>query len=61
MAFSFCQVPVVYQAAEKENITITFADGQQESLAGNSLNEQYSRQIFERTGKITRIDVNVVL
>jgi len=58
MAFTFCQVPVIVQrAVSGHSLSIVFADGSTQSLDGVELPPELSREIFERTGRITRIEV----
>jgi len=60
IGFTFCQVPVVYLLTESEtSITITFNDGQTTTLEDDSLSLDTSRLIFDRTGRVTRIDVSI--
>jgi hypothetical protein len=59
LAFTYCQVPVVYQLTIKPALTIKFADGsyhQQEALI---LDLPISRAIFERTTRVKSITVGI--
>lgn len=57
LAYSLCQTPVIVQAAGKAEIVIHFADGSQQSLAGNRLDEKNSQHIFLRDGVIQRLAI----
>jgi hypothetical protein len=57
LAFTYCQVPVVYHLAERHRIALTGADGRDRALDGDTLDPEASASVFERTGRIRRIDV----
>jgi hypothetical protein len=60
LAFTVCQVPVVYQLSDAIfSIVVTFTDGRRDSLQQDHLSAESSHQLFERTGHIIRIDVFV--
>ena len=59
LAFTYCQVPVVYQLTEKPLLKIAFADGRRQHRVAPILDEKNSRGIFERTGTIKSIVVGV--
>jgi len=58
LAFTFCQVPVLYSASNEDKISVTFADGKQISIAGHTIGREISSGIFQRTGEIARIEVS---
>lgn len=57
LAFTFCQVPVVCSKNGAQRIELTFADGSTRVIPGLALDETASRDIFKRTGKISRAQV----
>ncbi len=57
LAFTFCQVPVVYSFADMQQIAITYSNGLVDIYDGNTLYEDFSQQIFERNGQIKLIEV----
>ncbi len=59
LAFTYCQVPVVYQLADKTQLEITLSDDSIKKSETLNLDEATSQQLFERTGKITKITVQV--
>ncbi|MFN0149383.1 MAG: hypothetical protein ACKVU1_01560 [bacterium] len=60
LAFSFCQVPVVYELTQEAIcIRVTRDGGSSTIRAGAALDEQESRSVFDREGRISRIDVGV--
>ena len=57
LAFTFCQVPVVYIISKEEKIILTKNDGSEEEIEGLVLNEALSKMIFQRDGNISKIKV----
>jgi hypothetical protein len=57
LAFTYCQVPVVYRISDQFRIILHQMNGKTIQLNGHSLNTDYSSSIFKRTGVIERIDV----
>ncbi|MBN1951772.1 MAG: hypothetical protein JW801_11250 [Bacteroidales bacterium] len=56
LAFTYCQVPVVYHRDRSGDTLLTYRDGKVEKT-GKSLTWEQSEQIFRRTGEISSIDV----
>jgi hypothetical protein len=61
LAFTYCQVPVIYQLAPKPFLTIGFADGRKQRQEVLWLDQENSRAIFERADIIKSIAVGVHL
>jgi hypothetical protein len=60
MAFTFCQVPVVYERAEREAwVRAVLRDGSESLIEGDTLSREFSREVFGRTGRVERIHVGV--
>ncbi len=60
LAFTFCQVPVIYDAAGTQiGIQVDFNDGSSRELPGNSLDAEISADIFSRRGRVIRITVEI--
>ena len=59
LAFTYCQVPVIYRLATNASLTVSLAQGKQWRQQSPVLEEQISRAIFQRTGEITAITVEV--
>ncbi|MEO2049406.1 MAG: hypothetical protein ABGX16_22850 [Pirellulales bacterium] len=58
LAFTVCQVPVVYHLSDAPfSIVVTFTDGKRELLLQDYLSAESSRLVFERTGQIVRLEV----
>ena len=61
LAFTWCQVPVVYRLMETDapTLTLTFEYGMTEKLPALSLPESVSAELFLRSGHIRQIDVSL--
>ena len=60
LAFTFCQVPVVYEVVDGEGWTrLTLSDGSTSERASMCLDHDESRAVFDRMGRVVRIDVGV--
>jgi hypothetical protein len=56
LAFTLCQVPIVYHAGGPPRLAVTAADGSVRSTPGDTLDAETSAELFERTGRIARVD-----
>ncbi len=61
MGFTLCQVPVVLHRDGTASIVVTRGDAQGDRVEGLSLDGADSAAIFERTGRISRLDVSLGL
>jgi hypothetical protein len=61
LAFTFCQVPVVYSISKQNKICIFHSNGKQQEIKGATIKRELSSQIFERNPDIKKITVEVVL
>ncbi len=61
LAFTHCQVPVVYQRGTEAQIVVHYQDGRAETVGGSTLDVETTRAIFERTGKVQKLDVSVTI
>lgn len=59
LAFTYCQVPVIYEIAGQNQLLVQHQNGEQTLLDGLSLNQAMSQQLFERTGEIELIRVHL--
>jgi hypothetical protein len=60
LAFTFCQVPVVYRLTDGDaHAELTGHDGTTRVFEGAFLDVASSREVFERRGRVARIDVAV--
>jgi hypothetical protein len=56
LAFTLCQVPVVYRIAPENKIEITRRDGT-ETVSSHTLGREASRAVFRRTGEVVKLTV----
>jgi hypothetical protein len=60
LAFTFCQVPIIYEAVSAPpRLIITRADGAEKIVAGNRLGREESQAVFNRTGEIRGIRAEI--
>ncbi len=59
LAFTYCQVPFIYQLADMESLNIYFTDGSQSEFNELSLTKELSSKLMNRTGEIERIEVSI--
>jgi hypothetical protein len=57
LAFTVCQVPVVYKKASKNSLELYFKNGTKETYDTLELDDTQSRKIFNRTGEISNVAV----
>ena len=57
LAFTFCQVPIVYKISESNKIVLRLKDDQEIVFPSLKLNPAMSKEIFDRTGTIDSIKV----
>ena len=57
LAFTCCQVPVIYIISDENKIVITRSDNTEEEFKGLHLNSDLSSKIFQRNGSISKIKV----
>ena len=57
LCFTYCQVPIVYQLADKNRIEVFYANGTSSSFETTSLDVVTSQQVFGRSGEISRMVV----
>jgi hypothetical protein len=61
LAFTYCQVPVVYRLDHQNSLTVVRRDRAQQTYPATTLDLESSREVWARTGVIERIQVNLVL
>ena len=60
LAFTICQVPIVYKKASGSSTSVEFFDGPTKMFDANTLDIETTKHVFERTHKIKQITVFVV-
>ncbi|WP_298224875.1 hypothetical protein [Flavobacterium sp.] len=59
MAFTVCQVPVIYKIATENQLELQYSNGSQEVYNTTELDAEKSKKIFLRTGAISQIKVSL--
>lgn len=59
LAFTYCQVPVVYHIADEDSIEVEYTDGETKKVKGLSLDSDISESVFTRNAKIECVRVNI--
>lgn len=59
LAFTICQIPVVYKIADERKLVITKADGSTETINGLTVDAEISNKIFNRTAEVEKIEVQI--
>jgi hypothetical protein len=57
LAFTYCQVPIVYEQSDYDALVLTLQDGSEESHSSLVLPSDVSKEIFARSGKIVSVKV----
>ena len=60
LAFTYCQVPVIYKKASNFAIKVFLTDGSILSTQGKSLDIETSQMLFDRGGKVDKLEVSVI-
>jgi len=59
LAFTYCQIPIIYQIGDVERLEIMDNQGNVSDMNVLSLSNRHSREVFERSGKISQIKVYI--
>jgi hypothetical protein len=59
LAYTFCQIPIVYICSEDDRVHIVYSSGRQRLIAGHRLDAETSGHVFRRDGHIGRITVYI--
>jgi hypothetical protein len=59
LAYTFCQVPIVYTAGDEPKVTVRHADGHVHETAGHDLGPEIGQHILRRDGYIKQLTVAV--
>ena len=57
LAYTFCQVPIVYIDSDEGKILVHYADGRLQEVSGGDLDSEASNHIFGRDGHIRQLSV----
>jgi len=61
LVFTCCSVPVLYRLANEARVYVYLTDDTERVFEGSELDHELSTALFHRTGRIQRIEVDVVL
>jgi hypothetical protein len=61
LAFTICQIPVIYTSGDTAALDVTYSDGRSEGIVGSNLDEATSRHILARDGAVRLVRATVVL
>ncbi len=59
LAFTYCQVLVVYKLSNQEKIVVLFTDGTEKVMNTNALDQTISDAMFNRLGVVKQVIVNI--
>ena len=59
LAFTYCQVPIIYHISDKDHIEIIFKDGTSSKIDALVIDLKTSEKIFKRTGDIFQINAYI--
>ncbi|MCI4648705.1 MAG: hypothetical protein MRY85_10840, partial [Phaeodactylibacter sp.] len=59
LAFTICQVPVLYQLRDAAGIMVVGSDGTVHTSEETALSPDLSKEVFERSGRVARIVVSL--
>ncbi|WP_299887202.1 hypothetical protein [uncultured Lacinutrix sp.] len=59
LAFTYCQVPIIYQMSGVEGLIVVHTNGNTTKYNDTRLNSNISKEIFKRSGSIEMIIVNI--
>jgi len=59
LAFTYCQVPIIYQISDHDKIVVCKDDGVQSIISNLELDIENSQEIFNRTGRVEEIRVSI--
>ncbi|WP_179344215.1 hypothetical protein [Winogradskyella ursingii] len=59
LCFTYCQVPIVYKQSDKDKVSIVFSDESIKEFKGLEIDRETSIKLFDRTGEINHINVEL--
>ena len=59
LGFTYCQVPIIYKSGKSSSMTVQFDDGSTGTSKQLMLDQEDSKEVFKRTGKIVSIEVTL--
>ncbi len=59
LAFTFCQVPIIYKLASNKQLQLFYKNGTTHTISSLELDKNLSQKIFKRTGEITQVEISI--
>jgi hypothetical protein len=59
LAFTVCQVPIIYKISDKNQVEVKFKNGKTETFSTLTLSYEMSQKIFQRIGEIIEVTVSI--
>jgi len=59
LAFTYCQVPVVYQIAAQESLVVHYTNGEKTTQDSLTLSKTDSEKVFQRNGEVSSVWVSM--
>ncbi len=59
VSFTLCEVPIEYKIGDSNIVTVNFKDGSIEKLPGLSLSKELSKYMFDKTGSLESVAVQL--
>ena len=59
LAFTYCQIPIVYTIADEYGLMVHLKDGHSKAFENLRLDATTSQQVFDRAGEVVQINVNI--
>lgn len=60
LAFTYCQVPIIYKKSTEPAIEVVLHSGESNLFSGQYLDKETSQQIFQRTNTVSKIIVSIL-
>ena len=60
LAFTYCQVPIIYKKSTESAIEVVLHSGESNLFSGQYLDKETSQQIFQRTNTVSKIIVSTL-
>lgn len=60
ICFTYCQIPVIYKISNQRSIEVLLNDEKHKNFESLTIDKETSKLIFERTGEIMQIIVNIL-
>ena len=59
LAFTYCQIPIIYKNAKKEHLEVVYNNGSSVEFESLSIDVDTSNKVFSRSGEINQIIVSI--